>query len=202
MWPAAPVRGAARRSAARGCVLALPPVWPLTVSFLTLACRSVTSLSYRAAQKGDTKPLPAQIDGSSRAGEAGAGVLGEGSQTTGKNSLLPTGHAPCLWQHACAVSFMRLKPRLLLEQSLASGTGFGHKMAAKRREPPSPRSPTPELRSPELPDLVRARKGPRGGTRGGRGRRAVGGACGGGRGLWPWGLGFWGYTGAEFRRSL
>uniref|UniRef100_A0A286XSK6 Zinc finger protein 784 n=2 Tax=Cavia porcellus TaxID=10141 RepID=A0A286XSK6_CAVPO len=27
-------------------------------------------------------------------------------------------------------------------------------MAAKRREPPSPRSPTPELRSPELPDLV------------------------------------------------
>lgn len=41
-------------------------------------------------------------------------------------------------------------------------------MAAARPEPPSPSSAAPEPRSPETPDLVRAGKGPRPGTRGGR----------------------------------
>ncbi|KFO36476.1 Zinc finger protein 784 [Fukomys damarensis] len=48
----------------------------------------------------------------------------------------------------------RLEPRPRPERSLASGTGLGHKMAATRRESPSPSSPTSESRSPELPDLV------------------------------------------------
>lgn len=41
-------------------------------------------------------------------------------------------------------------------------------MAAARPEPPSPSSAAPEPRSPETPDVVRAGKGPRPGTRGGR----------------------------------
>lgn len=80
-------------------------------------------------------------------------------------------------------------------------------MAAARLEPPSPSSAAPEPRSPETPDLVRAGKGPRRGTRGGkraqgrgRGRGGAyegwagdvfrapglgGGASRGGRGAWP-----------------